>query len=162
MGRDPSKLGQGKAKNLEEAGLMGEYLEGLPYQSQVMGIDFSTWTNLSVGQSQAIIDNLKSLVALYQRFHDDVDRWVKLNPAAKPTASPATPPAVSAARCQKRSDEGQQQPAPARRFCICQARNLHARARAVRTTCWSNCSNTRASRAWPRSPPTCCTTSAMC
>lgn len=82
MGRDPSKLGQGKAKNLEEAGLMGEYLEGLPYQSQVMGIDFSTWTNLSVGQSQAIIDNLKSLVALYQRFHDDVDRWVKLNPAA--------------------------------------------------------------------------------
>lgn len=82
MGRDPSKLGQGKAKNLEEAGLMGEYLEGLPYQSQVMGIDFSTWTNMSVGQSQAIIDNLKSLVALYQRFHDDVDRWVKLNPAA--------------------------------------------------------------------------------
>lgn len=82
MGRDPSKLGQGKAKNLEEAGLMGEYLEGLPYQSQVMGIDFSTWTNMSVGQSQAIIDNLKSLVVLYQRFHDDVDRWVKLNPAA--------------------------------------------------------------------------------
>lgn len=82
MGRDPSKLGQGKAKNLEEAGLMGEYLEGLPYQSQVMGIDFSAWTNMSVGQSQAIIDNLKSLVALYQRFHDDVDHWVKLNPAA--------------------------------------------------------------------------------
>ncbi|MBX3604747.1 MAG: VWA domain-containing protein [Piscinibacter sp.] len=82
MGRDPSKLGQGKAKNLEQAGLMGEYLEGLPYQSQVMGMDFSTWTNMSVGQSQAIIDNLKSLVVLYQRFHDDVDRWVKLNPAA--------------------------------------------------------------------------------
>lgn len=82
MGRDPSKLGQGKARNLEEAGLMGEYLEGLPYQSQVMGLDFSAWTNMSVGQSQAIIDNLKSLVVLYQRFHDDVDRWVKLNAAA--------------------------------------------------------------------------------
>jgi hypothetical protein len=82
MGRDPSKLGQGKARNLEQAGLMGEYLEGLPYQSQVMSIDFNTWTNMGVGQSQAIIDGIKSKIALYQRFHDDVDRWTKLNPAA--------------------------------------------------------------------------------
>lgn len=82
MGRDPSKLGQGKAKNLEQAGLMGEYLDGLPYQSQLMTINFDSWTNMSVGQTQAIIDNLKSLVVLYQRFHDDVDRWVKLNPNA--------------------------------------------------------------------------------
>jgi len=82
MGRDPSKLGQGKAKNLEEAGLMGEYLDGLPYQSQLMSIDFDAWTNMGVGGSQAIIDNLKSRIALYQRFHDDVDKWVKLNPAA--------------------------------------------------------------------------------
>lgn len=82
MGRDPSRLGQGKAKNLEEAGLMAEYLEGLPYQSQLMTIDLDTWTNMGVGQSQAILDSIKSKIALYQRFHDDVNRWVKLNPAA--------------------------------------------------------------------------------
>ena len=82
MGRDPSKLGQGKAKNLEQAGLMGEYLDGLPYQSQLMTINFDSWTNMSVGQTQAIIDTLKSQVALYQRFHDDVGRWVQLNPGA--------------------------------------------------------------------------------
>lgn len=82
MGRDPSRLGQGKAKNLEQAGLMGEYLEGLPYQSQLMSIDFDAWTNMGVGQSQAILDAVKSKVALYQRFHDDVNRWVKLNPDA--------------------------------------------------------------------------------
>jgi hypothetical protein len=82
MGRDPSKLGQGKARNLEQAGLMGEYLEGLPYQSPLMSIDFNTWTNMGVGQSQAILDTIKSKIALYQRFHDDVDRWTKLNPAA--------------------------------------------------------------------------------
>jgi serine/threonine-protein kinase PpkA len=82
MGRDPSKIGQGQAKNLEQAGLMGEYLEGLPYQSKIMGMSFETWTNLPVGKSQEIIDGLKSQVVLYQRFHDDVDRWVKLNPAA--------------------------------------------------------------------------------
>lgn len=82
MGRDPSKLGQGSARNLEQAGLMGEYLDGLPYQSQLMTIDFNTWKNMSVGQTQQIIDTLKSLVVLYQRFHDDVDHWVKLNPNA--------------------------------------------------------------------------------
>ena len=82
MGRDPSRLGQGQAKNLEQAGLMGEYLDGLPYQSQLMSIDFDAWTNMGVGQSQAILDGIKSKIALYQRFHDDVDRWVKLNPAA--------------------------------------------------------------------------------
>jgi hypothetical protein len=82
MGRDPSRLNQGQAKNLEQAGLMGEYLEGLPYQSQLMTLDFGSWTNMSVGQTQAIIDNLKSLVVLYQRFHDDVGRWVALNPGA--------------------------------------------------------------------------------
>ena len=82
MGRDPSKLGQGNAKNLEQAGLMAEYLEGLPYQSQLMGMSFDTWKNMSVGQTQAIVDNLKGLAVLYQRFHDDVGRWVQLNPAA--------------------------------------------------------------------------------
>lgn len=82
MGRDPSKLGQGSAKNLEQAGLMAEYLEGLPYQSQLMGMSFDTWKNMSVGQTQAIVDNLKGLSVMYQRFHDDVGRWVQLNPAA--------------------------------------------------------------------------------
>lgn len=82
MGRDPSKLGQGTAKNLEQAGLMAEYLEGLPYQSQLMSMSFDTWKNMSVGQTQAIVDNLKGLVVLYQRFHDDVGRWVQLNPGA--------------------------------------------------------------------------------
>lgn len=82
MGRDPSKLGQGKAKTLEEAGLMGEYLDGLPYKSVLMSTDLSAWGNMPIGTQQGIIDTLRSNVALYQRFHDDVDRWVKLNPNA--------------------------------------------------------------------------------
>lgn len=82
MGRDPSRLGQGKAKNLEQAGLMGEYLEGLPYQSALMSMDLNEWTNKGVIESQVILDSIKSKIALYQRFHDDVDRWVKLHPEA--------------------------------------------------------------------------------
>ncbi|WP_244433959.1 vWA domain-containing protein [Azospirillum sp. B506] len=82
MGRDPSRIAQGKARNLEETGLMGEYLEGLPYQSRIMSIDPDGWARMGVGEQQAIIDDVKSKVALYQRFHDDVDRWVKLHDQA--------------------------------------------------------------------------------
>lgn len=78
MGRDPSRIAQGPARNLEEVGLMGEYLDGLPYQSKIMGIDPDSWTRMSVGEQQALIDEITSKIALYQRFHDDVDRWVPL------------------------------------------------------------------------------------
>ncbi len=82
MGRDPSKLGQGKVKTLEEAGLMSEYLDGLPYKSRMMKTDLSEWSNMSPAQTQEVIDNLRANVALYQRFNDDTDKWVKLNPNA--------------------------------------------------------------------------------
>ena len=80
MSRDPNRVGQASARNLEDIGLMGEYLDGLPYQSRIMGLDQDTWTRMGVGQQQALIDDVKSKIALYQRFHDDVDRWVQLNP----------------------------------------------------------------------------------
>jgi hypothetical protein len=84
MSRDPNRVGQASARNLEDIGLMGEYLEGLPYQSRIMGLDQDTWTRMGVGQQQALIDDVKSKIALYQRFHDDVDRWVQLNPEGAP------------------------------------------------------------------------------
>lgn len=82
MGRDPSRIAQGSVRNLEEAGLMGEYLDGLPYRSDLMALDQNRWAELGVGGTQAVIDRLKSKITLYQRFHDDVDRWVKLNDVA--------------------------------------------------------------------------------
>lgn len=84
MSRDPNRVGQASARNLEDIGLMGEYLEGLPYQSKIMGLDQDTWARMGVGQQQALIDDVKSKIALYQRFHDDVDRWVQLNPEGAP------------------------------------------------------------------------------
>ena len=84
MGRDPARLGQAQVRNLEQSGLMGEYLEGLPYQSKVMSIDQDMWVRMSVGEQQALLDEVKSKIALYQRYHDDVDRWVLLAPNAEP------------------------------------------------------------------------------
>lgn len=83
MRRDPSRIAQGKAKDLAQTGLLAEYMDGLPpYRSQIMQLDENGWINMGIGQQQAVLDELESKVAAYQRYHDDVDRWVKLNDAA--------------------------------------------------------------------------------
>lgn len=84
MGRDPDKVGQGNAKNLADTGLMGEYLEGLPYQSRIMTLTEDDWTRMGVAEQQGIIDDVASKVRLYQRFHDDSDRWISLNEGDDP------------------------------------------------------------------------------
>ena len=84
MSRDPSQVGQGIAKNLADTGLMGEYLEGLPYQSRIMSITEDDWVRMSIGNQQEIIDDVSSKIRLYQRFHDDADRWIALNEGDDP------------------------------------------------------------------------------
>ena len=84
MSRDPNRVGQGEAKNLANAGLMGEYLEGLPYQSRIMSITEDDWMRMSIGDQQEIIDDVSSKIRLYQRFHDDADRWLALNEGDDP------------------------------------------------------------------------------
>lgn len=79
MGRDPGRIGTAQARNLAETGLMGEYLEGLPYRSKVMNIDQDLWTSWSIGQQQAFIDELQAKMRLYQRYHDDTDKWIALD-----------------------------------------------------------------------------------
>jgi len=83
MRRDPARMGQGAAKNLVQTGLLAEYMDGLPpYRSQIMQLDEDGWVNMGVGEQQELLDELQSKIAAYQRFHDDADRWVKLNEAA--------------------------------------------------------------------------------
>jgi hypothetical protein len=84
MSRDPARIGQGALRDLAAVGLMGEYLDGLPYQSRLMALDQDQWTRMGVGQQQALIDELKAKIVLYQRFHDDVDRWVRLDESTRP------------------------------------------------------------------------------
>jgi len=82
MGRDPNQLSQGDQTQLVELGLLGEYLEGLPYRSDVLNLDEQTWASWSAAQQQRFIQNLSSKLALYRNFNADVDRWVALAPDA--------------------------------------------------------------------------------
>ena len=82
MGRDPNQLAQGDQTRLVELGLLGEYLEGLPYRSDVLNLDEQTWASWSAAQQQRFIRNLSSKLVLYRSFNADVDRWVSLAPDA--------------------------------------------------------------------------------
>ena len=84
MGRNPSRVGQGAAKNLENSGLMGEYLHGLPYQSRLMSISQDDWMRMGFTEQQRFIDDARSKLESYQRFHDDTRRWIPLHEKDRP------------------------------------------------------------------------------
>lgn len=85
MGRDPNQINQSSTTRLSELGLLGEYLEGLPYRSDVLNLDEQTWKSWSAAQQQQFIRHLSSKLALYRDFNADLDRWVALAPNAEPS-----------------------------------------------------------------------------
>ena len=87
MGRNPDQVGQGPARDLASVGLMGEYLDGLPFQSRLMSLTQDDWMRMGVTEQQAFIDDASSKINLYQSFHDDVDRW--LDPSTSEKGNPA-------------------------------------------------------------------------
>ncbi|HLO77147.1 MAG TPA: vWA domain-containing protein [Magnetospirillum sp.] len=84
LGRDPNAINNPNATKLADLGLMGEYLDGLPYRSKVLDIDQQTWSSWSISQQQAFLDEVNRKLRLYQIYHDDVDRWVALDGGADP------------------------------------------------------------------------------
>lgn len=82
MSRDPAKIGQ--AKSLADTGLLGEYLDGLPYFSKLMVLDQEQFVQMSPGQQQALVDEINSKRTAYKRLHDDVGRWVRLDDSTEP------------------------------------------------------------------------------
>jgi hypothetical protein len=78
MSRDPSRIGRRGTEKLGELGLMGEYLDDLPYRSKLMGIDQMTWSTWSIAEQQALINELEAKARLYERFHNDTALWVQL------------------------------------------------------------------------------------
>lgn len=82
LGRAPERISS--AKTIAELGLIGEYLDGLPYRSDVQSIDQALWSSWGVGKQQELIDRLRSKIELYTQFHDDASNWVLLANGAAP------------------------------------------------------------------------------
>ncbi|PHN60169.1 serine/threonine protein kinase [Pseudomonas sp. ICMP 8385] len=79
MSRDPQALRKGG--NLADGGILGEYLEGLPYRSKSLNMTQDLWLSLSVAEQEDFIDELDSKIRLYETFHNDVANWVRFGDA---------------------------------------------------------------------------------
>ncbi|MFO1119618.1 MAG: vWA domain-containing protein [Rhodospirillales bacterium] len=82
LARDPARLNDPKATRLGELGLLGEYLDDLPYKSDVMALTRDDWVSWSTSEQEELLDKLRRKLRLYQLFNDDTGRWVALAPGA--------------------------------------------------------------------------------
>jgi hypothetical protein len=84
LARDPNRLHDPDASKLGELGLLGEYLEGLPYRSAVMNLSAEDWETWGIDRQEEFLDALRRKLRHYQVYHDDADRWIALTSKADP------------------------------------------------------------------------------
>ena len=82
MGADPNQLQQRNSSKLSELGMLGEYLDDLPYQSEVLNLDEDTWKSWDGLAQEKFIRRLNTKLRHYRHYNSDVDRWVRLSPSA--------------------------------------------------------------------------------
>ncbi len=72
--RDPnSPMPQGQ--NLAALGVLSEFLDGLPYKSDIMLLREDDWYRMSIGQQTTFINRLKSRLARYEEYDKDRSQW---------------------------------------------------------------------------------------
>lgn len=79
LARDPDKVTSIEVNRLADVGLVGEWLDDLPYTSQVMNLTESRWLSRSYAEQQEVLDAIEEKIRLYRRIHDDTDRWIDLS-----------------------------------------------------------------------------------
>jgi hypothetical protein len=84
---DPQAGGIDKSTQLADLGLLGEYLQGLPYKSDVLTLTQDTWTRWGTMRQVEFIDQLKKKIRRYGLYYADRDKWVDLAQSGSPDAS---------------------------------------------------------------------------
>ncbi len=85
MTRDPSQIGTttattvGQGNSLATLGFMREYIEDLPYTSEVMDLSLDDWQSWSTKQQVAFVTRLEDKLDYYRALHDHTDLWVSLD-----------------------------------------------------------------------------------
>lgn len=79
LGRDPASISDDKTLKLGKLGLLGEYLEGLPYKSRIQELDEESWMSMGPDEQNQTIEDLENKLRYYQKCNDDASRWIKLN-----------------------------------------------------------------------------------
>ncbi|HEY0182978.1 MAG TPA: vWA domain-containing protein [Rhodopila sp.] len=58
--------------------LLGEYLDGLPYQSDIMNISQDDWVAMGGIQQTEVLNGIEAKLRLYTEFQTQTDLWVNL------------------------------------------------------------------------------------
>lgn len=85
MGSDPNQVFQEDNTKLAELGIMGEYLEDLPYQSDVLALDEETWISWDGLSQEKFIRTISTKLRHYRDYNADTDHWVSLAPDSDPS-----------------------------------------------------------------------------
>lgn len=70
--RDPSAA---PGQNLAQTGVLAEFLDGLPYKSDIMLLREEDWYRMSVGEQTAFVTRLKSRLVRYDEYDKDRAHW---------------------------------------------------------------------------------------
>ncbi len=81
ISRDPTQFSLKPNQNLGQLGLLGEFLDDLPYRSSIMRLTEEDWYRMSVGEQQALVDDIKSKIKRYQQYNNDVSNWLSFGSA---------------------------------------------------------------------------------
>ncbi len=75
MGRDSARTKPKKNISISEIGVLGEYLDDLPYKSQVMTLDENTWSLYNETDVDQLILTLESKLERYATYEADNALW---------------------------------------------------------------------------------------
>jgi serine/threonine-protein kinase PpkA len=71
-----------QAKSMAE--LVPDFLQGLPYKSQLMALTKELWASWSTDEQEDFLKGVDSKIKLYAAMHDTPDRWIQLHPGDAP------------------------------------------------------------------------------
>ena len=78
--RDPQRIAGAQTIG----GLLGEYLDDLPYQSEIMDIQEADWIAMGAIAQRTVLNNIEAKLRLYQEFQSNADLWVDLSGTRAP------------------------------------------------------------------------------
>jgi len=73
--RDPQRIAG--AQRL--GAMLGEYLDDLPYQSEIMDIGEADWIAMGAISQRTVLNSIEAKLRLYQEFQSNADLWVDLS-----------------------------------------------------------------------------------
>ena len=75
MTRDPQAFTGAPGKNLAQSGVLGEFMDGLPYRSRIMNLKEDDWYQMSTGEQKSILNHLEARIKFYEECDRDNTHW---------------------------------------------------------------------------------------